>query len=163
MLSGRFEIKKKIMDKIIEEVVNEQLHAEIWSSNLCLVFQLYFFEQKLPMLSSWLDVQIQKKSLRIRKLSEFLILGKANVVIKEQVCRAEEWQSPMMALNALLVHEQYFHQLVVDFLNWVHHANNPSLQELALDLYADEMHLGDFILELLRILTKEWKRRLPFE
>ena len=69
MLSGRFEIKKKIMDEIIEEVVNEQLHAEIWSSNLCLVFQLYFFEQKLPMLSSWLDVQIQKKSLRIRKLA----------------------------------------------------------------------------------------------
>lgn len=42
MLSGRFEIKKKIMDKIIEEVVNEQLHAEIWSSNLCLVFNSIF-------------------------------------------------------------------------------------------------------------------------
>ena len=53
------------MDKITEEVVNAQLHAEIWSSSLYIVFQLYFFEQKLPMLASWLDVQIRKKAVRI--------------------------------------------------------------------------------------------------
>lgn len=151
------------MDKITEEVVNAQLHAEIWSSSLYIVFQLYFFEQKLPMLASWLDVQIRKKAVRIRKISVFLLLGKANVVIREQVCRAEEWQSPMMALNALFAHEQYFHQQVADFLRWVRNTDNPSLQELALNLYTDEVHLSDFILELLRILTKEWRRRLPFD
>lgn len=151
------------MDKITEEVVNAQLHAEIWSSSLYIVFQLYFFEQKLPMLASWLDVQIRKKAVQIRKISEFLLLGKANVVIREQVCRAEEWQSPMMALNALFAHEQYFHQQVADFLRWVRNTDNPSLQELALNLYTDEVHLSDFILELLRILTKEWRRRLPFD
>lgn len=151
------------MDKITEEVVNAQLHAEIWSSSLYIVFQLYFFEQKLPILASWLDVQIRKKAVRIRKISEFLLLGKANVVIREQVCRAEEWQSPMMALNALFAHEQYFHQQVADFLRWVRNTDNPSLQELALNLYTDEVHLSDFILELLRILTKEWRRRLPFD
>lgn len=151
------------MDKITEEVVNAQLHAGIWSSSLYIVFQLYFFEQKLPMLASWLDEQIRKKAVRIRKISEFLLLGKANVVIREQVCRAEEWQSPMMALNALFAHEQYFHQQVADFLRWVRNTDNPSLQELALNLYTDEVHLSDFILELLRILTKEWRRRLPFD
>ena len=59
------------MDKRIEEVVNEQLNTEIWSSGLYMAFQVYFQEQEMPILSSWLDMQVHKKGERIRKMSVF--------------------------------------------------------------------------------------------
>lgn len=151
------------MDKNIETVVNEQLNAEMWSSGLYIAIQVYFKDQQMPMLSSWLDMQIHRKFERIRKMSEFLLSGGYVVSFDGLTCKAETWQSPMLALDALFAHEQYFYRQVADFLHWVRGVDDLTLRCLAFDLYADEMHMSDFVVELLRILTKEWRRRLPLE
>lgn len=62
-----------MMDKRIEEVVNEQLNTELWSSNLYTAFQIYFEEQELPVLALWLKTQGQKKADRMQKLTAFLL------------------------------------------------------------------------------------------
>lgn len=151
------------MDKKIERVVNEQLNAEIWSFGLYLAIQVYFKSQQMPMLASWLDMQVRRKLERIRKISEFLLSEGCVVSFNEQTCKVEQWQSPMLALDALFAHEQYFYRQVADFLNWIRGVNDLSLRCLAFDLYAGEMHISDFVVELLKILTKEWRRRLPLE
>jgi ferritin len=46
-----------MMDKKIEEVVNEQLNTELWSCNLYIAFQVYFEKQELPVLALWLKNQ----------------------------------------------------------------------------------------------------------
>lgn len=151
------------MDRIIEEVVNEQLNSEVWSSGLYTAFQLYFSEQGMPMLSSWLGVQVQKKAGRIRKMAEYLLSVGGEVCLEAQSFRPEHWQNPMGALDAFFSHEQYFQQQVTDFLNWAHEVDDASLRCLAFDLYADEVQVSDFILELLQILSKGWRRMLPLE
>lgn len=151
------------MDKRIEEVVNEQLNTEIWSSGLYMAFQVYFQEQEMPILSSWLDMQVHKKGERIRKMSVFLLKAGCGLFVRDMACKPEEWQSPMVALDALFDHEQYFHRQVAAFLNCARGMSDSSLYGLASDLYGDELHVSDFFVELLRMLTNEWRRMLPLE
>lgn len=68
-----------MMDKRIEEVVNEQLNTELWSSNLYTAFQIYFEEQELPVLALWLKTQGQKKADRMQKLTAFLLRERGTV------------------------------------------------------------------------------------
>ena len=105
------------MDKRIEEVVNEQLNNEIWSFGVYIAFQLYFSEQNIPMLSSWLGMQVQKKAARIGKITAYLLAGGFEVSVKEQVFTPQDKQEPMAALEAFFSHEQYFHRQVDDFLS----------------------------------------------
>lgn len=151
------------MDKIIEEVVNEQLNNEIWSFGVYMAFQLYFSEQSMPMLSSWLGMQVQKKTERIGKLTAYLLAGGVEVSVKGQVFTPQDKQEAMAALDSFFSHEQYFQQQVTDFLNWAHEVDDASLRCLAFDLYADEVQVSDFILELLQIFSKGWRRMLPLE
>lgn len=151
------------MDKRIEEVVNEQLNNEIWSFGIYMAFQLYFSGQGMPMLSSWLGMQVQKKTERIGKITAYLLSGGGEVSLKGQVFSPQDSLEPMAALEAFFSHEQYFHRQVNDFLSWVRQVDDSSLCCLAFDLYADEVNVSDFFLELLRILAKEWRRMLPLE
>lgn len=151
------------MDKRIEEVVNEQLNNEIWSFGVYMAFQLYFSEQNMPMLSSWLGMQVQKKAARIGKITAYLLAGGLEVSVKGQVFTPQDKQEPMAALEAFFSHEQYFHRQVDDFLSWTREVDDSSLRCLAFDLYADEVNVSDFFFELLRILAKEWRRMLPLE
>ena len=54
-----------IMDKRIEYAVNELINAELWSANLYLSLQVYFEEQQLAELASWVNLQSQDNMSRI--------------------------------------------------------------------------------------------------
>lgn len=43
------------MDKRIENAMNELINTEIWSTGLYLSLQVYFEDERLPILSSWLN------------------------------------------------------------------------------------------------------------
>ena len=107
------------MDKRIEDVVNEQLNNEIWSFGIYMAFQLYFSGQGMPMLSSWLGMQVQKKTERIGRITAYLLSGGGEVSLKGQVFSPQDSLEPMAALEEFFSHEQYFHRQVNDFLNWV--------------------------------------------
>ena len=46
---------------------------------------------------------------------------------------------------------------------FVRSTDDSALHSLVLSLYVDEVHVSDFLVELLRMLVKEWKRQLPLE
>ena len=86
------------MDKSIEEVVNEQLNNEIWSSGVYMAFQLYFSEQGMPMLSSWLEIQVRKKGECIRRMSEYLLAG-----LKTDWSQERHWKPSFLTSNIFIV------------------------------------------------------------
>lgn len=151
------------MDTTIEKAINELLNTELWSSNLYLSLQFYFEDEQLPIIASWLNLQNRKTMSRIRKINELLIQEKGTVHLQELVFPANQWESPMVAFDILLKHEQYICRQIQDFLTLAQNSGYPNLEALALNLYRSEMHISDFFFELLQIVTKEWKRRLPFE
>lgn len=104
-----------------------------------------------------------EESRQDTKLTTYLLGEDAFVSIRGFEYKADEWQSPVVALNSLFEHEQYFHKQVNDFMNFARCMGDDALQALVLDLYTDEVHVSDFLVELLRMLVKEWRRQLPLE
>lgn len=78
-----------------------------------MVFQLYFREQSMPMLSSWLGMQVQKKADCIGGITAYLLAGGLDEEFVKGKCllRKESrryWRH--------FLYEQYSHCQVNDFL-----------------------------------------------
>lgn len=50
--------------------MNELINAELWSANLYLSLQVYFEEQQLAELASWVNLQPQDNMSRICRMIE---------------------------------------------------------------------------------------------
>ncbi len=51
LVSNGFSIFRVIMDKRIENAMNELINTEIWSTGLYLSLQVYFEDERLPILA----------------------------------------------------------------------------------------------------------------
>lgn len=87
-----------------------------------------------------------------------LLRGGGNVVIQSSGFDIPNWQIPLEALDTLLAHERYMMRIVGTFRK----LSDP-LCKKALLLYKDEMSMGEVFLELIHLLARESKRRLPFD
>ena len=56
------------MDKRIENAMNELINTEIWSTGLYLSLQVYFEDERLPILSSWLNSQAQDNMNKVYQM-----------------------------------------------------------------------------------------------
>ena len=95
------------MDKRIEYAVNELINAELWSANLYLSLQVYFEEQQLAELASWVNLQSQDNMSRICRMIESIYRSKGSVLIREMKRDAWDWNNTLHALNELINHEKY--------------------------------------------------------
>lgn len=122
--------------------MNELINTEIWSTGLYLSLQVYFEDERLPILSSWLNSQAQDNMNKVYQMMNRICHDGGCVAINEMKRDTHEWTTPLNALNELLEHEQY-----ISFIS---------------GLYADRIYVSTVFMELLRILAKENERRLPY-
>ena len=100
------------MDKRIENAMNELINTEIWSTGLYLSLQVYFEDERLPILSSWLNSQAQDNMNKVYQMMNRICHDGGCVVINEMKRDTHEWTTPLNALNELLEHEQYISRQV---------------------------------------------------
>lgn len=153
------------MDKLTETAINELLNTEIWSSNLYLALQLYFKQQDMPILASWLNTQMRRQKMkRIFALSEFLMCHDGMVSLQSLEFEAPQWENPTEALNTLLEHERYMAAQIRAFLKLVRvQIEDSDFRQQVQDLYGEESSMSNLFFELARLLSREWQRRLPYD
>lgn len=96
--------------------MNELINTEIWSTGLYLSLQVYFEDERLPILSSWLNSQAQDNMNKVYQMMNRICHDGGCVVINEMKRDTHEWTTPLNALNELLEHEQYISRQVNTFL-----------------------------------------------
>lgn len=160
-ISNGFSIFRVIMDKRIENAMNELINTEIWATGLYLSLQVYFEDERLPILSSWLNSQAQDNMNKVYQMMNRICHDGGCVAINEMKRDTHEWTTPLNALNELLEHEQYISCQVNTFLILCRNVNM-SFHSFISGLYADRIYVSTVFMELLRILAKENERRLPY-
>ncbi|MAG34071.1 MAG: ferritin [Deltaproteobacteria bacterium] len=86
--------------------LNEQIHAEIYSSYLYLSMEVYFASQNFSGFTNWMRAQVQEELSHVAKTIQFLKDRNGRVLLKAVESPPTEWQSPLAAFEASLVHEQ---------------------------------------------------------
>ena len=94
-----------MISKRIEEALNEQINAELWSAYLYLAMSIDFEHKGRPGFANWFRVQFQEEQAHALALMDYLHARNARPVLKPINEVPATWESPKAAFLATLEHE----------------------------------------------------------
>jgi ferritin len=91
----------------VENALNEQINAEIYSAYLYLAMAAHFESENLSGFAQWMRVQTQEEEAHARKLFDYVLERGGKVALKAIDAPPSEWKSPLAAFEAAHEHEQF--------------------------------------------------------
>ncbi len=90
----------------LEEALNKQLNAEMYSSYLYLAMSAYLYSADVDGLAHWMYVQSQEEMAHTMKFFNFINDRDGRVVLDELPAPPSEWSSVLEVFEETLKHEQ---------------------------------------------------------
>ena len=94
------------MNQKIEEALNAQINAEMWSAYLYLSMAAYCHSQGNPGMGKWFEVQFQEEQDHAKIFFNYVISRGGNVVLKPIEAVPTTWNSVLEVFESTLEHEQ---------------------------------------------------------
>lgn len=101
------------MNNKVQEVLNKQINAELWSAYLYLSMSAYFESEGFAGFANWMRIQYQEESAHAMKMFNFVNERGGRVILEPINEVPTEWHSPMNAFEETYKHEC----LVTDLIN----------------------------------------------
>lgn len=121
-----------MIGKKMQEALNEQINAELYSAYLYLSMVAYLESVNLPGFANWMRVQTQEELTHAMKIYDYVNDRGGKVSLKSIAQPPAEWDSPLAAFQAAYKHEQKVTGLINDLVNLAieekDHAANMFLQ-----------------------------------
>ncbi|RME80811.1 MAG: ferritin [Caldilineae bacterium] len=103
-----------MLSKKLQDAINEQINAELYSAYVYLSMAAYFEDQNLPGFAHWMRLQHDEEQVHAMKLFDFLVDRGARVVLKAIDAPPVEFESPLQVFEAALEHERKVTGLIND-------------------------------------------------
>lgn len=118
------------MTKKLSDAFNQQIQAEMWSSNLYLSMAVYFMDMGLEGCANWMKKQAQEELEHAHKLIDYSSKrgGKARVSQIDEV--PFEWESPQAVFEHVYKHECHVSQLIDNLMDLAISENDKATQEM---------------------------------
>ena len=95
-----------MLTKRIEDALNEQINAEMWSAYLYLAMSLDFDNKGLKGFANWFRVQYQEEQAHGLALIDYLLARGGRVELKPIAEVPTSWENARVAFNDTLTHER---------------------------------------------------------
>ena len=139
----------------MQNALNGQLNAELYSSYLYLSMTAYFKSVNLDGFANWMYYQAQEELEHSMKFYDFIIQRGGKVQLQQIEAPPTEWSSPLAVFEATLAHEQKVTGLInglVDVANGESdHATQIFLQWFVTEQVEEEESVGG-VLEQLKLM-----------
>jgi ferritin len=139
----------------IEDALNSQINAELYSSYLYLSMSAYCDSQNLAGMANWMRIQAQEEHTHAMKFFDFVNERDGRVLLTQIEAPKTEWTSPLDVFEETLAHEQKVTGLInglVDLaLEEKDHASNTFLQWFVTEQVEEEA-TAKTILDKLRLI-----------
>lgn len=100
----------------MQEALNQQINAELYSAYLYLAMAAYFQSFKLSGFANWMQVQTKEETAHAIKIYDFIHAQGGRVVLKSIAQPPDQWQSPLHAFEAAQKHEQKVTAMINDLV-----------------------------------------------
>ena len=121
-----------MLNKRLEEALNRQLNAELYSAYLYLSMSAYFQNAGLDGFARWMQVQAMEEMTHAMKFYGFICDRGGRVVMQPIEGPPSDWDSPLAVFEATVAHEEKVTGLINDLVNLAveekEHATNNFLQ-----------------------------------
>ena len=101
-----------MINQKMQDAINAQINAELYSSYLYLAMSAWFANHGLPGSASWMKVQALEETTHADKLFNYLLERGGKVTFPAIDAPQTEWDSPAAVFDAVLAHEQLVTSLV---------------------------------------------------
>jgi len=121
-----------MISKKIEDALNDQINAEMYSAYLYLSMVAYFESVNLAGFATWMRAQAQEEMVHAMKIYDFVNERGGRVLLKSIDAPTTEWDSPLAVFEAAYAHEQLVTGRINDLVDLAvaekDHATNAFLQ-----------------------------------
>jgi len=95
-----------MISKKMQDALNIQVNAELYSAYLYLAMVAYFQSANLAGFANWMRVQTQEEVSHAMKIYDFVIERGGRAILEAIAKPAGEWKSPLAVFEAAYKHEQ---------------------------------------------------------
>ena len=145
-----------MIDKKMQDALNEQINAELYSAYLYLSMVAYFESINLPGFATWMRAQTQEEVMHAMKIYDYVNERGGRVILKSIGEPQSEWESPLAAFEAAYGHEQKVTGLINGLVNLAieekDHAANMFLQWFINEQVEEESN-ADAIVQKLKLMA----------
>ncbi len=103
----------------VQEALNKQINAELFSSYLYLSMAAYFEKEDLKGLAHWMVVQVGEENKHAMRIFDFINDRSGRVTLGAIEAPKTEWKSPLEAFEDAYKHEQKITGMINDLMNLV--------------------------------------------
>lgn len=90
----------------IQDALNEQINAELWSAYLYLSMGLHFEAEGMPGIANWFKIQFQEEQAHATIFMNYINQRGGRVSLKAIDAVPSTWDSPLAAFKDTLEHEK---------------------------------------------------------
>ncbi len=144
-----------MLSKKIEDALNNQINAELYSSYLYLAMSAHCSEQNLEGFAHWMAMQAQEEMAHAMKFYGFINERGGRNILKAIEAPPVSWDSPLAVFEAVLEHEQKVTGLINNLVDLAitekDHATNIFLQWFVTEQVEEEASVNS-VLQKLRLM-----------
>jgi Ferritin-like protein len=133
----------------MEEALNRQLNAELYSAYLYLSMAAYYEASDLPGFANWMRVQAQEELTHAIKFFDYITQRGGRVTLEMIEKPPEEWESPVDVSEHVLEHERKVTGLINDLVDLAleekDHATYNFLQWFVAEQVEEEESAGEVL------------------
>ncbi len=161
-----------MLSKRMEQALNDQINAEIWSAYLYLSMSAYFDSKNLPGFANWMKIQWQEELTHANKFFDYINERGGRVILKPIDAVKTEWKDTLEVFQETLEHERHVSGLINKLADIAveekDHATNNVLQWFIKEQVEEEAVAEDIVNQLILIdgfghgilmLDREFKTR----
>lgn len=101
----------------MQEAINAQINAELYSSYLYLSMSAYYTEINLPGFANWMRIQAQEELIHATKFYDYLSYRGGRVLLKAIDEPPTAWASPSAPFDDTQTHEAHVTALINNLVN----------------------------------------------
>ncbi len=117
-----------MISKKIEDALNKQINAELFSSYLYRAMEAYFLDCNLKGFAHWMHVQADEEHTHAMKFFDYINDRNGRVVLTEIAMPPKEWKSPLDAFEAAYAHEQKVTSMINGLVDLARQENDYATQ-----------------------------------
>ena len=142
----------------MEEALNGQINAELYSAYLYLSMESYFRSLNLSGFANWMRVQVQEELMHAIKIYDFVNERGGRVTLKAIEGPPTKWESPLAVFEAVYAHEQKVTGLINELVDLAikekDHATNTFLQWFVNE-QVEEEDSADQVVQKLKMIKND--------
>jgi ferritin len=100
------------INKKMQDAINEQINAEMYSGYLYLSMSAYFERLSLSGFAHWMRIQFEEEQEHALKFFDYVHERGGEVELKAIAKPASTWDSPLAVFQEVLKHEQHVTDLI---------------------------------------------------